>query len=153
MKTILMSIQPKWIKHILKGDKITEMRKTAPAISKEEFPIKVIWYCTKGEDVLEVDGKLLNGKVVGESIISEIINYKFGIPENKFDAKAKPDYSDLYHELERALLTTYVFSKYSEGWSCKAWRIKETVAYTELKELKDYGIERAPQDWRYLSET
>lgn len=30
MKSILMSIQPKWVKKIISGEKIIEVRKTAP---------------------------------------------------------------------------------------------------------------------------
>ena len=44
MKSILMSIQPKWCEKIFCGEKTIEVRKTAP---KLETPFKVYVYCTK----------------------------------------------------------------------------------------------------------
>jgi predicted transcriptional regulator len=43
MKSILMSIQPKWVEKIINGEKTIEVRKTAP----KEVPFKVMLYCTK----------------------------------------------------------------------------------------------------------
>ena len=43
MKTILMSIQPKWCELISSGQKTIEVRKTAP----KEVPFKVYIYCAK----------------------------------------------------------------------------------------------------------
>lgn len=42
MKSILMSIQPKWCEKIISGEKTIEVRKTAP-----KPPFKVVVYCTK----------------------------------------------------------------------------------------------------------
>lgn len=44
MKSVLLSIQPKWCKLIFSGEKTIEVRKTAP---KLETPFKVYVYCTK----------------------------------------------------------------------------------------------------------
>ena len=43
MKSILISIKPKWVAKILNGEKTSEIRKTAP---KCELPIDVYIYCT-----------------------------------------------------------------------------------------------------------
>ena len=43
MKTIMMSIHPKWVEKIISGEKTIEVRKTAP----KEVPFKVYIYCTK----------------------------------------------------------------------------------------------------------
>lgn len=44
MKSVLLSIQPKWCKLIFSGEKTIEVRKIAP---KLETPFKVYVYCTK----------------------------------------------------------------------------------------------------------
>ena len=44
MKSVLLSIQPKWCKKIFDGEKTIEVRKTRPLI---DMPFKVYVYCTK----------------------------------------------------------------------------------------------------------
>lgn len=77
MKSILMSMHPKWCELIANGKKTIEVRKTKP---KSELPFKVYIYCTKGirfsknyyqNDKLIYSNKL-NGKVIGEFICNEI---------------------------------------------------------------------------------
>lgn len=83
MKSILMSIQPIWVKKIISGEKTIEVRKTAP----KEVPFKVYIYCTygrgKGESALYFDAygnvsrkangvKWINGKVIGEFICDKV---------------------------------------------------------------------------------
>lgn len=46
MKSVLISIQPKWCELIASGKKTIEVRKTKP---KLETPFKVYIYCTKDE--------------------------------------------------------------------------------------------------------
>lgn len=55
MKTVLISIQPKWCEKIISGEKTVEVRKTRP---KLETPFKCYIYCTKGDKdkALLVDG-------------------------------------------------------------------------------------------------
>ena len=43
MKSVLISIRPKWVEKIANGQKTIEVRKTAP----KEVPFKVYIYCTK----------------------------------------------------------------------------------------------------------
>ena len=92
MKAVLISIQPKWVEKIARGEKTIEVRKSRP---KSETPFKCYIYCTKGKDLLrEVDNwhtgtkthttnyriinldyctnKIANGKVIGEFVCSEI---------------------------------------------------------------------------------
>ncbi len=44
MKSVLISIQPKWVEKIANGEKTIEVRKTAP---KCGLPFKAYIYCTK----------------------------------------------------------------------------------------------------------
>lgn len=80
MKSILLSIKPKYVKLIASGEKTIEVRKTAP----KEVPFKAYIYCTKGKDGYEwlyrVDnngyGKAQSwhGKVIGEFICDKVYN-------------------------------------------------------------------------------
>ena len=82
MKSVMLSIQPKWVEKIVKGEKTIEVRKTRPKI---ETPFKAYIYCTKGKDGYEwlyrVDnngyGKAQSwhGKVIGEFICDKVDDF------------------------------------------------------------------------------
>ena len=74
MKSVLISIRPKWVEKIASGQKTIEVRKSAP----QEVPFKAYIYCTNGEysptncgkksisDCLILNRNVVNGKVIGE---------------------------------------------------------------------------------------
>ena len=87
MRSIMISIQPKWVEKILNGEKILEIRKSMP---KCELPCKVYIYNTKGGEknyhIGCINGKNykvgLNGKVVAEFTLNKVdllIDCGFGI--------------------------------------------------------------------------
>ena len=53
MKSVLISIQPKWCELIANGKKTVEVRKTRP---KLETPFKVYIYCTKAKEYFSIGG-------------------------------------------------------------------------------------------------
>lgn len=83
-KAVLISIQPKYAQAIASGAKTIEVRKTRP---KLQTPFKCYIYCTKDNTDI-VPSKIwwkadktgfqhiLNGKVIGEFICSEIDTYE-----------------------------------------------------------------------------
>ncbi len=94
MKSVLISINPKWCAKIASGEKTVEVRKTRP---KLETPFKCYIYCTNSKkDFLQsrnnalfycenrdfIGGhgcglyKRLNGKVIGEFVCDEIGTYE-----------------------------------------------------------------------------
>ena len=87
MKAVLISIQPKWVEKIVKGEKTIEVRKTRP---KLEVPFKCYIYETieKVKEIVEEydsNFKLLRrkrttkqwgGKVIGEFVCDRIDEYK-----------------------------------------------------------------------------
>ena len=107
MKTVLISIRPKWCEKIISGEKTIEVRKTRPKLNP---PFKCYIYCTRNwqdPDRLwvlndhsrkEYDGLVAvcanlrecqerhylgNGKVIGEFTCDKIYDIqKRGIPEN-----------------------------------------------------------------------
>ena len=93
MKSVLISIQPKWCELIASGKKMVEVRKTRPKI---DTPFKCYIYCTQGKDVLAISrysdnqaflwnksdvdryniDMVRNGKVIGEFVCDCIANYE-----------------------------------------------------------------------------
>ena len=90
MKAVMLSIQPKWCELIASWEKTVEVRKTKPKI---DVPFKCYIYCTKGDWLTSVNGKVqkpnnmvidlssdskieeLNGKVIGEFVCDRITEY------------------------------------------------------------------------------
>ena len=83
-KAILISINPKWVKKILNGEKTLEIRKTMP---KCDLPIDVYIYCTKGNGVKDFitmyKRDLSNDEIVGGCYINGTIVAKFILKEMK----------------------------------------------------------------------
>ena len=71
MKSVLISIQPKWCELIASGKKTVEVRKTRP---KLDTPFKVYIYMTKAYDTLFGNGKPKKLCVDGGKVIGEFLN-------------------------------------------------------------------------------
>ena len=168
MKSVLISIQPKWCELIASGKKTVDVRKTAP---KLEPPFKCYIYCTKGnpkkaEDYLFVDynrhlvfgephyKRCCNGKVIGEFICDRI-----------------EDCRDL--TLTSTCLTLEQWCKYTDNHKGPVWgwHISDLAIYDQPKALDwlrkpvecqpvigsdkcrdcyDCEIKRPPQSWCYV---
>ena len=172
MKSILISIQPKWCDLIARREKTIEVRKTRPKIetpfkcyiymtSKGNKPIKEI-ETPNGFAYVEVDYKMA-GKVIGEFVCDEMIEDKRG--EN----------TDVFSNF--ALLSLDEQKKYGANKPLYGWHISDLKIYDKPKELdmfrkpcsfscKECGngkgdcstcgelniITRAPQSWCYVEE-
>ena len=68
MKSVMLSIQPKWVEKIVKGEKTIEVRKTRPKI---KTPFKCYIYCTYGQ---KNENYMLGkrGKVIGEFVCDKV---------------------------------------------------------------------------------
>lgn len=172
MKSVLISIKPKWCELIANGQKTVEVRKTRP---KFETPFKCYIYCTKqkvnGEILLTFDKKVegrnrgfrdvgdipLAGKVIGEFVCNYIEDFKefeYGVNAllRHIKLNACIGYDEIYEYLG--------FAKCGYGW-----HISDLVIYDEPKELREfkglrktkfgyapYEITRPPQSWCYVEE-
>lgn len=149
MKSILISIQPKWAAKILNGEKTIEIRKTMP---KCELPAKVFIYCTQakqphqGKDCVRADhltkpnphhikkeyilganyGECLNGKVVAEFILKNIETIEKGQVYNA---------SVVRHN---ACLNIMQLHDYIKGKKFHAWHIDNLKVYDKPKELNEF---------------
>lgn len=182
MKSILMSIYPKWIKKIASGEKTVEVRKTVP---KCGTPFKVYMYCTtaKSKDdelykgACSIDPTLCNGKVVGEFVCDCITDFwadNTGFEEVRDD----PFYMPCGFAKKATCLTNEQFVEYGKGALLYGLHISDLKIYDTPKELSefhkplrcgnfkcakcgywihrrcniDWSIKRPPQSWQYVEE-
>lgn len=158
MKSVLISIQPKWCELIASGKKTVEVRKTRPRIA---MPFKCYIYMTAGDAVYPVT---INGApytcsnvggmcVIGEFVCDKIITAEEGCYVNIPIAESQVDAFDLMD--------------YADGKPVYGWHISDLVIYDEPKRLSDFylaayrqgnrvlppkPLTRAPQSWCYVEE-
>ncbi len=125
MKSVLISIQPKWCELIASGKKTIEVRKTRP---KLKTPFKCYIYQTKKR---ELNGPTYSdGKVIGEFVCDSIRCFDVPYPayQNHMD-KSIPEQSCLtYDQLHR----------YAYHDALYGWHISDLVIYDEPKKLSEF---------------
>lgn len=162
MKSVLISIQPKWCELIASGKKTIEVRKTAPRL---ETPFKSYIYQTKKKWIYRLLEKLglWQGKVIGEFVCDKIITIGEG---------------DTYRPnliCEKACLTIEEFREYATNSSVYLWHISNLKIYNKPKGLVEFrktcssaptarcypencercpwnAITRPPQNWCYVED-
>ena len=119
---VLMSIKPKFVEKIFAGSKTFELR-------KKLFKRTV--------DTIVIYSSFPKKKVVGEIIIDRIISsapkllWKFY--KNNLDISEKE-----------------YFEYYKNSKVAYAIKIKKVIEYKKELELKDFGMEKAPQSYQYI---
>lgn len=156
MKSVLISIKPKWCEKIASGRKTIEVRKSAP----KEVPFKAYIYATKPKKFYKcgaistsdellwfVNGKVeigdgfkfwadgdeyqgLNGRVIGEFICDKVYMSFVGY------MKDEPCYWDI---LNGSCLTKDEIMNYGEWATLYGWHISDLVIYDKPKELSEFG--------------
>ena len=160
MKSVLISIRPRWCELIASGKKTVEVRKTRP---KLETPFKVYIYCTLARQPIREDGQILmyeddlaltnrwgqgkrvanpcgsmmdgelflNGKVIGEFVCDEI--YPIKVHPNG----AIQNWN--WYELSKSCLSLDDVAHYvginKTGYG---WHISDLVIYDKPKELSEF---------------
>jgi predicted transcriptional regulator len=131
MKTVLISIRPKWWNLILEGKKTIEVRKSGP--KDIEFPFKVVCYVT------------------GEGIVGQFMCDFISIT-NSYSSLT--DFSQLTAEeiSEYANGKTGRRKREMKDGFVHAWKIKEgsAVKYDRTFKITDAGLDRPPQSWCYI---
>lgn len=148
MKEIMLSIKPKWVAKILKGDKTSEIRKQFP----KDYEGWVYIYCSKNGAIDEWDKdffdkanfKLKKGKVVGKFYCSEIgvvIHHK-----NMYISK--------YQNRRKTCLWYEDYKKYLGDNDDKILGYEIPIDLLHIfetpKDLADFGIKKAPQNYCYI---
>lgn len=151
MKSVMLSIQPKWCELIASGKKTVEVRKTKPKI---DVPFKCYIYCTKGDnlnylksfhhkafDKFWIDNKAFgcnvsraNGKVIGHFICDEIDNFTKAF----FDEQTARDTDEIAELLGLTCLTYRELYSYVGLKDFYAWHITDLVIYDKPKELSEF---------------
>lgn len=136
MKSVLISIKPKWCELIANGKKTIEVRKTRP---KCAVPFKCYIYCTKDFKPNTKYGYKLwagRGKVIGEFVCRNMTCIQTDID---FQGE-KHLYNTAFIENRMCLtdeeLFNYIYDgKRNIGW---AWGISDLVIYDKPKDLDDF---------------
>lgn len=125
MIEIMISIHPQWCSLILDLNKRWELRKTCP--KSANLPYRCYIYQTNG------------GGVVGEFICDSI-------EEIRPDEINRKSLKDTFVEPADA-------EYYANGKILYKWRIRSLIAYSEPKDLSQFGLEKPPQSWCYIKES
>ena len=140
MKSVLISIQPKWCDLIASEKKTVEVRKTRP---KMETPFKVYIYCTKGRgdclwrwNGIWYDTQFpnerpnrLDGKVIGE-FVCDFIRREEEVADGLVDLV-----------LERtSCVDARELVKYANGNTLYSWHISDLVIYDKPRELSEFCL-------------
>ena len=181
MKSVLISIKPKWVEKIANKEKTIEVRKTRPKI---KTPFKCYIYCTIGNGIKGdylIPSNLQCGKVIGEFVcdkIEEFHEYELS-PCKKF------------YEFEKARLDLFLIESclsYNEVCdyrknlpyykSLYGWHISDLKIYDKPKPIMQFykpcpiewkncpgcefystntgccmnNVDRPPQSWCYVEE-
>ncbi len=148
MKSVLISIQPKWVEKIIKGEKTIEVRKTRP---KLETPFKCYIYYTKKKRLLAIFRKgdyifsddhkagkfdenifvkgdyYWSGKVIGEFVCEKISSWK--------------DHEIHISNLSKLSCVSFSeLGEYSKGGkdNLYGWHISDLKIYDKPKELSEF---------------
>lgn len=171
MKSVMLSIRPKWCEKIASGEKTIEVRKTKP---KLDTPFKCYIYCTLqgcneffrvdlGRDVAKWNrGKWADrkGNVIGEFICDRIDEYD----DDTIFSFRHEDYARWNDfDLDRACIHPEDFQNYANGKWLYGWHIVGLRIYDQPRELSEftglrntrfgaapYDIKRPPQSWCYV---
>ena len=153
MKSVLISIQPKWCELIASGKKTIEVRKTKP---KLETPFKCYIYATQPQKQFDYglcldEGRvglvckinyelaksynmeLISGKVIGEFVCDKIEQCHI------LWVKEQPEY---YDRVEEKTQLTYrqMFDYLGENGVGYFWHISDLVIYDKPRELSEFEI-------------
>ena len=129
MKAVMISIQPKWVEKIARGEKTIEVRKTAP----KEVPFKAYIYCTKEkkqDDIIWAgvcgDRGKWNGRVIGEFICNNA---------------SELDYVYYWNNgYEFATCLTYrQVADYGKGKPLYGWHISDLKIYDRPRNLSEFS--------------
>ena len=148
MKSVLISIQPKWCELIASGKKTIEVRKTAP----KQVPFKAYIYETYDKKYVDIGICWGNGKcfehgckkVIGEFICDNVDEYNFHEGLTEFNSMGLPSriygthfiFADDYKSM---CLSYGEVKNYGKGKTIYGWHISDLKIYDKPRELSEFG--------------
>lgn len=155
MKSVLISIKPKWCELIASGKKTIEVRKTRP---KCDTPFKCYIYCTSSElltrshyngkiyvatnkkyqnELERVGNTTLSGKVIGEFVCNKID--KIDVVDNELMTYIQVNSKADMFVTQETCLEIDELQKYLDNKTGWGWHISHLVIYDKPKELSDFS--------------
>lgn len=142
MKSVLISIQPRWCELIASGRKTVEVRKTRP---KLETPFKVYIYQTKESRRRYTDHRFNSlfsektsyasmGKVIGEFVCDSIEHFT----KSFFDEQEPRDTEEIGFLLNSSCLSYNELCTYVGKSEFYGWNISDLVIYDKPRELSEF---------------
>ena len=141
MKSVLISIEPKWCELIASGKKTIEVRKTAP----KQVPFKAYIYETYEKKYVDIGICWGNGKcfehgckkVIGE-FVCDCITPLYNVCADEWHRLLGG-----LHEIKKQLvgmacLTEEELHEYANGKYCYAWHISDLKIYDKPRELSEF---------------
>ena len=136
MRTIIATIKPYHLGNIRRGEKLFEVRKTAP---ESQFPVKVL-LCESGS----------GGQIKAEFTMHH--------PERLFANEVKSG-SERFRELTRKACVTEpeAFLYLGNAKQLFFWDINDMIDYCstkcyKIRNISEFGLKRPPQSWQYVDE-
>lgn len=174
MRSIMLSIKPKYVALIANRKKTIEVRKTAP----KQVPFKCYIYCTypkKPAYTLWLNRRtknkfLADGKVIGEFVCDKVfLLHPYTYDGGSADLERRKfiqtfEGSSKENEILAATCLTQdeMFDYIGAGNYGYGWHISDLKIYDKPKELSEfftpmgkrpsYMVERPPQSWQYVEE-
>ena len=138
MKSVLISIKPKWCELIKSGKKTIEVRKARPKI---DTPFKCYIYCTKVRTdmpaFVDEDGHVIytvGGNVIGEFVCDEIEHFTKAF----FDEQDERDTEEVAYFLEESCLSYSELCNYVKLDDFYGWHISDLKIYEKPRELSEF---------------
>lgn len=140
-KAVLISIRPKWVEKIIKGEKTLEVRKTRPNM---RTPFKCYIYCTSSGVAIGMWGN--HGLVVGECVCDTItvlqhIGFTGDSRPPLLVATKASGLTEQARDFDdgRSCLSAEEIERYLDGGSGFAWHISKLKVYDTPKHLEDFN--------------
>jgi predicted transcriptional regulator len=161
MKSVLISIQPKWCELIASGEKTVEIRKTRPKLEPVDEPFKCYIYETQGKTEtpwIDEDGHMIfrgRGMVIGEFICDRVSIFRpksltcesYIKKASCLTVQALIDYAgNKNHLFGWHISSLKIYDKPMDLW----WLQKPTDPNAWWP--SDISIKRPPQSWCYVED-
>ena len=168
MKSVLISIQPKWVEKIASGEKTIEVRKSRPKI---ETLFKCYIYMTQGKfkDLGTYSDWIYQNRmrVIGEFVCDRIDDLRY-VP-TKYYLQTAVTWEEMI--CNSSCLSVDQIKEYAKGKAVYGWHISDLKIYDKPKELSEFStyapeytvkdgskygrvlvnpLKRPPQSWCYV---
>ena len=145
MKSVMLSINPKWVEKIVNGEKTIEVRKSAP----KEVPFKAYIYETKGATEMpwvDEDGHFIykgRGQVIGDFVCDKVEKFLVGgLLSDDIEKLACLSYTEMINYFYKPEELDGKTAKFGYGW-----HISDLKIYDKPKPIMQF-YKPCPIEWK-----